>query len=202
MSASIEQIKKLREMTGAGILDAKRTLEEHKGDFDKALAVLKDKAAKSAEKRTDHAAKQGLIETYLHSDMLSAGGKIGVIVELNCETDFVARTPEFKELARNIALHIAAAKPKFVSADEIPAAAVEEQKKIYNDAALAEGKPANIIEKIVQGKIDSYLRDSCLLKQPFIRDESMTVHDLIQATVAKLQENIVVRRFARYELGE
>ncbi len=197
MSASTDQIKKLRDLTGAGVLDAKRTLEEHKGDFDKALAILKEKALKSAEKKSDRVAKQGLIETYVHT-----GGRVGAIVEINCETDFVARTPDFQELAHNIALQIAAAKPQFVSTDDIPAATVAEQKKIFADAAAAEGKPANIVEKIVQGKLDNFYRDACLLKQPFIRDESMTVHDLIQAKVAILQENIVVRRFARFELGE
>lgn len=197
MSASTEQIKKLRDLTGAGVLDAKRTLEEHNGNFEQALAILKEKALKSAEKKSDRVAKQGLVETYIHT-----GGRVGAIVEINCETDFVARTPDFQQLAHNIALQIAAANPQFVSADAIPAATIDEQKKIFTDAALAEGKPANIVEKIVQGKIDNYLRDACLLKQPFIRDESMTVHDLIQATVAKLQENIVVRRFARFELGE
>lgn len=197
MSASTDQIKKLRDMTGAGVLDAKRTLEEYKGDFDKALAVLKEKALKSAGKKTERIAKQGLVETYVHT-----GGRVGAMVEVNCETDFVARTPDFKELAHDIALHIAAAKPQFVSIEDIPPAIVEEQKKIFTDAALAEGKPANIIDKIVQGKIESYYRDVCLLKQPFIRDESMTVHDLIQAKIAKLDENIQVRRFARFELGE
>ncbi len=197
MSASTDQIKKLRDMTGAGVLDAKRTLEEYKGDFDKALAVLKEKALKSAGKKTERIAKQGLVETYVHT-----GGRVGAMVEVNCETDFVARTPDFKELAHDIALHIAAAKPQFVSTEDIPPAIVEEQKKIFTDAALAEGKPANIIDKIVQGKIESYYRDVCLLKQPFIRDESMTVHDLIQAKIAKLDENIQVRRFARFELGE
>lgn len=197
MSASTDQIKKLRDMTGAGVLDAKRTLEEYKGDFDKALAVLKEKALRSAGKKTERIAKQGLVETYVHT-----GGRVGAMVEVNCETDFVARTPDFKELAHDIALHIAAAKPQFVSIEDIPPAIVEEQKKIFTDAALAEGKPANIIDKIVQGKIESYYRDVCLLKQPFIRDESMTVHDLIQAKIAKLDENIQVRRFARFELGE
>ncbi len=197
MSASTDQIKKLRDLTGAGVLDAKRTLEEHKGDFDKALAILKEKALKSAEKKSDRVAKQGLIETYVHT-----GGRVGAIVEINCETDFVARTPDFQELAHNIALQIAASNPQFVSTDDVPTATLAEQKKIFTDAALAEGKPANIVDKIVQGKLDNFYRDACLLKQPFIRDESMTVHDLIQAKVAILQENIVVRRFARFELGE
>lgn len=197
MSASTEQIKKLRDLTGAGVLDAKRTLEEFKGDYDKALAVLKEKALKSAEKKSDRIAKQGLVESYIHT-----GGRVGALVEINCETDFVARTPDFQELAHNIALQVAAAKPQFVSTDDIPAATIAEQKKIFSDAALAEGKPANIVEKIIQGKIDSYYREACLLKQPFIRDESMTVQDLVQATIGKLGENIVVRRFARFELGE
>lgn len=197
MSASTEQIKKLRDLTGAGVLDAKRTLEEFKGDYDKALAVLKEKALKSAEKKSDRIAKQGLVESYIHT-----GGRVGALVEINCETDFVARTPDFQELAHNIALQVAAAKPQFVSTDDIPAATIAEQKKIFSDAALAEGKPANIVEKIVQGKIDSYYREACLLKQPFIRDESMTVQDLVQAMIGKLGENIVVRRFARFELGE
>jgi elongation factor Ts len=197
MSVSADQIKKLREMTGAGVLDAKRTLEQHDGDFDKALAVLKEKGMNAAAKKSDRAAREGLIETYVHT-----GGRVGVMVEINCETDFVARTPDFQELAHDIALQIAATKPQFVSQEDIPAATLAEQKKIFTDAALAEGKPANLVEKIGQGKLDSFYRDACLLKQPFIRDESATIHDLIQSRIAKLGENIVVRRFARFELGE
>lgn len=197
MSASADQIKKLREMTGAGVLDAKNTLEEFKGDFDKALAVLKEKGLKSAAKKSERAVKEGLVETYVHT-----GGRVGVMVEINCETDFVARTPDFQALAHNLALQIAATKPQFVSEADIAPATLAEQKKIYTDAALAEGKPANIVEKMVQGKLDSYLREACLIKQPFIRDESTTIHDLIQAAIAKLGENIVVRRFARFELGD
>jgi len=196
-STSAEQIKKLRDLTGAGVLDAKKTLEEFKGDFDKALAVLKEKGLKTAVKKSERAAKEGLVETYVHT-----GGRVGVMIEINCETDFVARTPDFQELAHNLALQIAATKPQFVSEANIPPATLIEQKKIYSDAALAEGKPANIVEKIVQGKLDSYLREACLVKQPFIRDETTTIHDLIQAKIAKLGENIVVRRFARFELGD
>jgi elongation factor Ts len=197
MSISTDQIKKLRELTGAGVLDAKRALEEHDGDFDKALAVLKEKGLKAAAKKATRVAKQGLVETYVH-----AGGKIGVMLEINCETDFVARTPDFQELAHDLALQIAASKPLFVSLEDIPAATLEEQKKIFTDAAVAEGKPANIVERIVQGKLETFYRDACLLKQPFIRDEAVTIHDLIQSEIAKLRENIVVRRFARFELGE
>jgi elongation factor Ts len=197
MSATAEQIKRLRELTGAGVLDAKRTLEQYNGDFDKALAVLKEKGLKAAEKKAERAAKQGLIETYVH-----AGGKIGVIVEVNCETDFVAATNEFKQLAHDLALQIAAAKPRYVSANDIPADVVEAQKKIFADAARAEGKPEAIIEKIVQGKTDALFKETVLLRQPFIRDEAVTIQDLIQSVIAKLGENIVVKRFARFELGE
>jgi elongation factor Ts len=197
MNVSTDQIKKLRELTGAGVLDAKRMLEEHNGDFDKAFAVLKEKGLKAAAKKADRVAKQGLVETYVH-----AGGKIGVMVEVNCETDFVARTPDFRELAHDLALQIAASKPQFVSQDDIPANVLEEQKRIFTDAAVAEGKPTNIVEKIVRGKLDAYFKDVCLLRQPFIRDEGTTIHDLIQSAIAKLGENIVVRRFVRFELGE
>ncbi len=197
MATSAEQIKKLRELTGAGVLDAKRTLEEHNGDFDKALAILKEKGMKAAAKRTERVAKQGLVETYVH-----AGGKMGVMVEINCETDFVARTQEFQELAHNLALQIAASNPKYVSQADIPVNVIEEQKKIFADAAAAEGKPAHIVEKIVQGKLESFYKNSCLLLQPFVRDDKMAVSDLIQVAIAKLGENIVIRRFTRFELGE
>jgi len=196
MSISAEQIKKLREMTGAGILDTKRTLEEFNGDFEKALAVLKEKGMKVAEKKAERVAKQGLVETYVH-----AGGKIGVMVEVNCETDFVAATNDFKELAHNIALQIAATKPEFVSPNDISAEVIEEKKRAFHDAAIADGKPANIIEKIVTGKLEAFYKESCLLRQMFIRDDKQTVQDLIQATIAKVGENIVVKRFTRYELG-
>lgn len=197
MTISAEQIKRLRELTGAGVLDAKRTLEQYEGDFDKALAVLKEKGLKAAEKKAERIAKQGLIETYVH-----AGGRIGVIVEVNCETDFVAATNEFKQLAHDLALQIAASKPRYVSMNDIPADVVDAQKKIFADAARAEGKPEAIIEKIVQGKTDAFFKETVLLRQPFIRDEALTIQDLVQSVIAKLGENIVVKRFARYELGE
>jgi elongation factor Ts len=197
MTATAEQIKKLRELTGAGVLDSKRTLEEHNGDFDAALAILKEKGLKAAAKKVERVAKQGLIETYVH-----AGGRMGVIAEINCETDFVAATNEFKELAHNVALQIVATNPKYVSKDDVPAAVVEEQKKLFADAAAAEGKPAHIIEKIITGKLESFYKDSCLLLQPFIRDDKRTVNDLVQTTITILGENIVIRRFTRFELGE
>ena len=197
MTSSTEQIKKLRELTGAGVLDAKRTLEEFNGDFDKALAVLKEKGLKAAEKKAERVAKQGLIETYVHG-----GGRIGVLVEVNCETDFVAATNEFRQLAHDVALQIAATKPLYVSMDDVPADIVAAQKKIFADAALAEGKPANIVEKIVQGKTDAFFKESVLLRQTFIRDDKLTMQDLVQSVIAILGENIVVKRFVRFELGE
>ena len=197
MTVSAEQIKKLRELTGAGVLDTKRALEQYAGDFDKALAVLKEKGLKAAEKKADRVAKQGLIETYVHG-----GGRIGVMVEVNCETDFVAATNEFRQLAHDVALQIAATKPLYVSMDDVPADIVEAQKKVFADAALAEGKPANIVERIVQGKTDAFFKESVLLRQTFIRDDALTIQDLVQSVIAKLGENIVVKRFVRFELGE
>ncbi len=197
MSTTAEQIKKLRDITGAGVLDAKRTLEQYNGDYDKALAVLKEKARQVAEKKVERATKQGLIETYLHT-----GGRVGVMVEVNCETDFVAATPDFRELAHDIALQVAATKPLYVSQESVPANVVEELKKTMTDAAIAEGKPANIVERIVQGKLESYYKDNCLMSQKFIRDETITITDRVKGVIGKLQENITVRRFARFELGE
>jgi elongation factor Ts len=196
MGTPTDQIKKLRDLTGAGVLDAKRALDEYSGNFDKALAVLKEKGLKAAAKKTERIAKQGLIETYVHG-----GGTLGVMVEINCETDFVARTPDFQELAHSIALQIAALNPLYVSTEDIPADTLEGLKRTFTDAAKAEGKPDKIIEKIVQGKLDAYYNEKCLLRQPFVRDENQTVHNVIQAAIAKLGENIVVRRFARFELG-
>ena len=197
MTVTAEQIKKLRELTGAGVLDSKRTLEEHNGAFDAALAILREKGMKAAAKKTERVAKQGLVETYVH-----AGGRMGVIAEINCETDFVAATNEFKELAHNVALQIAATNPKYVSKEDVPESVVEEQKKLFADAAAAEGKPSHIIEKIITGKLESFYKDSCLLLQPFVRDDKTTVYDLVQTTITILGENIVIRRFTRFELGE
>jgi elongation factor Ts len=197
MAATTEQIKQLREQTGAGVLEAKRVLDENKGDFDKALSILKAKGMAAAEKKAERTAKDGVVETYVH-----AGGKIGVMVEVNCETDFVARTPEFRDLAHNIALQVAAMNPKYVSPDDIPADVAAEQKKTFEDATRAEGKPETILPKIVQGKLDKFYKEVCLLRQPFIMDESLTVGDLVKATIAKTGENILIRRFARYALGE
>lgn len=197
MATQTEQIKKLRELTGAGVLDSKRTLEEFNGDFEKALALLKEKAAQVAEKKAERVAKQGLIESYVHP-----GGRVGVIVEVNCETDFVAATNDFTDLAHNLALQIAAFKPQYVSVSDVPAQVIEEMKKKLADAAVADGKPANIVERIVTGKVEAFYKEACLLNQVYIRDDKLTVNDLVKATIGKVGENIVVRRFVRFELGE
>lgn len=198
MATSAEQIKKLREETGAGILDAKKTLDEQGGDYDKALAILKAKGiAKADKKAAERTASDGAIETYVHGN-----GKVGVMVEINCETDFVARTPQFKEVAHAVALQIAAMSPKYVGPDNIPADELAEQKKTFEDAAKAENKPANILDKIVQGKLDKYYAEVTLLRQPYIKDDKQTVEDLIKSASAQTGEKIVVRRFTRYALGE
>ncbi|MBI3538556.1 MAG: elongation factor Ts [Chloroflexi bacterium] len=197
MPINAAEIKKLRELTGAGVLDAKQALENASGNFEHALAVLKVKSMARADKKSERAARQGLIETYVHQ-----GGRVGALLELNCETDFVARTDDFKNLAHDLALQIVATNPQYVSSDDLPTAERARLKLLFADAAKAEGKKADLVEKIVAGKLESFYRDHCLLHQPFIRDESQTIQDLVTAAIAKLGENIVVRRFARFELGE
>lgn len=197
MASTAEQIKKLREETGAGILDAKKTLDEMGGDYDKALSILRAKGiAKADKKAAERTALDGAIETYVHN------GKVGVMVELNCETDFVARTPQFKEAAHAVALQIAAMNPKYISVQDIPAEELEAQKKTFTDATLAEGKPANIVDKIVAGKLEKYFAEFVLLKQAYIKDDKQTIEDVVKAASAQTGEKIVVRRFTRYALGE
>lgn len=197
MATSAEQIKKLREETGAGILDAKKTLDEMGGDYDKALSILKAKGiAKADKKSAERTAKDGAITTYVHN------GKVGVMVEVNCETDFVARTPQFQEVSHAIALQIAAMNPKYVGPEDIPADELEATKKTFTEATLAEGKRADIIEKIVAGKLEKYFAETCLLRQPFIKDDKQTIEALVKAASAQTGEKIVVRRFTRYALGE
>ncbi|MBI4672699.1 MAG: elongation factor Ts [Chloroflexi bacterium] len=197
MATPAELIKKLREETGAGILDAKKTLDEMGGDYDKALSILKAKAiAKADKKAVERTAKDGVIETYVHN------GKVGVLVELNCETDFVARLPQFKEAAHAVALQIAAMNPKYVSPESIPADELEATKKTFEQATRAEGKPETIIPKIVEGKLAKYYAETCLLNQPYIKDDKQTIEELIKQASAQTGEKIVVRRFVRYALGE
>lgn len=193
MAISVEDIKKLREETGAGMMKAKEALEATDGDFDKAVAYLREKGEATAAKKADREARAGLIEAYVH------GGRIGVIVEVNCETDFVARTEEFKEFARDVAMHVAAVNPQYLNPEAVPAEVVEQEKAVYRKEA--EGKPAEIIEKIVEGKLAKYYEGVCLTAQPFIKDPDVTVGKLTTNLVAKLGENIVIRRYERLELG-
>lgn len=196
MSVSADQVKELREKTGAGIMDAKKALIETGGNVEKAVEFLRQKGLASAEKKMGRIAAEGLVGSYVHN------GKIGVLVEVNCETDFVAKTDEFKELVKDICLQIASAAPEFVSRDEIPASVIEEEKRIESGKADLAGKPAEIIDKIVTGRVDKLLATKILLEQPFIKDPAISIEDLIKAKIAKIGEKISIRRFTRFVMGE
>ncbi len=192
-----EMVKTLREKTGAGIMECKSALNEAGGNFDKAVEVLRKKGIASASKKIGRTAVEGLIEAYIH-----AGSKIGVMVEINCETDFVARTSDFKMFAKDIAMQIAAANPMYVDRESVPAAIIEKEKEIYAEQSKASGKPAPVIEKMVQGKLDKFYKEVCLLEQSYIRDPNVVIGDLLKSMIAKVGENIIVRRFVRYQIGE
>jgi len=189
-------VKELREKTGAGIMDAKKSLIETDGDINKAAELLRQKGIASAEKKMGRVAAEGLIGSYIHN------GKIGVMVEINCETDFVARNEEFQVLVKDICLHIASSSPEFVSRDEIPASVIEEERRIEAGKEDLNGKPENIVEKIVQGRVDKLMAEKCLLEQPFVKDPSLKIEDLVKEKIAKIGEKITIRRFVRYVLGE
>jgi elongation factor Ts len=193
MAISVEDIKKLREQTGAGMMKAKEALESSNGDYEKAVQWLREKGEASAAKKADREARAGLVEGYVHS------GRIGVLVEVNCETDFVARTEDFKTFARDIAMHVAAANPEYLKPEDVPAEVVEKERAIYRKEA--EGKPEAVLDKIVEGKLAKYYEQVCLLNQPFVKDPDVTVGKLTTNLVAKLGENIVIRRYSRMELG-
>jgi len=193
MNISTEDVKKLREATGAGMMDAKKALQES-GSFEDAVSYLRKKGHASLAKKSDRVAKEGVVTSYIH-----AGGKIGVLLELNCETDFVARNEEFKELANSLSLHVAAAAPIYVSRDQVPEVAHENEKNIYREQI--KDKPAAMQEQIITGKLEKYYEMVCLLDQPYVRDPDKKVKDLIAETVSKLGENIQVRRFTRFVLG-
>lgn len=197
MEITTAMVKELREATGAGVLDCRKALETTGGDFDAAVAYLREKGLAEAAKKVDRAAREGVIEAYVHH-----GSRVGVILELNCETDFVARTGEFRNLAHELALHIAFASPRYLSRDRVPAEVVEEERRIYRTQALEEGKPENVVDRIVQGKLEKFFQSVCLLEQPFVKDEDRTVEQILKEHTALLGENIVIRRFVRYELGE
>ena len=194
--SQVELIKKLRAATGAGMMDVKKALEEAGWDADKAIQILREKGAVKAAKKAEREARDGIVTDYIHHNK-----RVGVLLELNCETDFVARTDDFQQLGKDIAMHIAMAAPKYVSVDEVPAEELEKEKEIYRTAAINEGKPENIAEKIAEGRIKKYLQEVVLLEQPFVKDDKITVAELIQQAIGKIGENIVVRRFCRFELG-
>ena len=197
MAITAEMVKKLREETGAAILDCKKALEEYDGDFDKAKAYLDEKGLATAKKKAGRVAREGLIETYTHH-----GGRVGVMLEVNCESDFVANTEQFKELAHDIALHIAFANPAYLSIEEIPADVLEEQRSAFAAEAKEQGKPADIIDRIVEGRLSKVYSEIALLEQPFIKDDEITVKELVTQAIAELKENIRISRFIRFELGE
>jgi elongation factor Ts len=193
---TIETIKRLRELTGVGITDAKKALVEAKGDFDKALEAMRVKGLAKADKRSEREARSGIVDGYVHSD------RIGVLVEVNCETDFVARNDLFREYAHNIALHIAASAPLYIAPEDVPQAAIDKEKALVMEELATSGKPKEMLEKIAEGKMAKYYDQVCLLNQPYIKNPDQTVGDYVKEAIAKLGENIIVRRFERIALGE
>jgi len=197
MEITTEMIKQLRAATSAPMLDCRKALQEADGDYQKAVDWLREKGMATAAKRADRQASNGVVEMYSHG-----GGRVGVMVEVNCETDFVARAEQFRNLAHEIALQIAASSPKYITADEIPAAELQHESEIARARAVEEGKPENVMTKIVEGRVEKYKDEVCLMRQTYIRDESLTVEKLILQNVAAIGESVIVRRFQRWELGE
>jgi elongation factor Ts len=197
MEITSEMVKELREKTGAGILDCRNVLREAEGDLNKAIELLREKGLAAALKKMGREAKEGMIEAYIHHD-----SKLGVMVELNCETDFVARTPEFRALARELCLQIAAEAPLYVQREDVPPDVVEKEKEIYRKQALQEGKPEKVIEKIVESKLESFFKTNCLMEMVYVRDPQKTIGDLVKELIAKVGENVRIRRFVRFKLGE
>ncbi len=190
-------VKELRERTGAGMMDCKKALKETDGDIEKAIDKLREMGLASAKKKASRSANDGKVVSYIH-----AGGKIGVLLEVNCETDFVANTDDFNNLCKDIAMQIAAAAPLYVSKEEVPQDEIEKEKQIQKEQLKQQGKPENVLDKIVEGKINKYYEEVCLLEQPYIKDGSLKVKNLVENAIAKLGENIIVKRFARFKIGE
>lgn len=190
-------VKELREKTGAGMMDCKQALKECDGDIEKATDFLRKKGLATAAKRAGRALSEGVIQSYIHM-----GGKLGVMVEVNCETDFVAKNEDFQEFAKNLAMHIAAINPVGISESDVPEALITREREIYRAQALELGKPEKMVEKIVEGKIQKYYKENCLMNQAYVRDTSLTIADLLNEMIAKIGENIVIKRFVRYQLGE
>lgn len=196
MKISAAMVKELRDATGAGVLEAKKALEATNGDFDKAVDTLREKGAARAAKRADREASEGVIELYSHP-----GSRMGVILELNCETDFVARSDDFQNLAHDLALHIAALNPQYMTPEDVPQEELDRELDVLRNQALSEGKPPEIVEKVVSGRVRKFYEEFCLMEQPFVKNDKMKVKDLVTDVIRKTGENIIVRRFARYELG-
>lgn len=196
MAVTTEMIKQLRELTGAGVLDCKKALEETDGDFEAASEILKQKGLAAAAKKVDRDAGDGLVEAYIH-----AGSKLGVLVEINCETDFVARTEEFQAFCHDVAMQIAAASPSWVSRSDVPKEVLAEQKDAIRAEMAGENKPEHVMERIMEGKLAKFYQENCLLDQAFIKDDEQTIQQLLTGTIAKLGENIVIKRFARFQIG-
>ncbi|WDZ59858.1 translation elongation factor Ts [Paenibacillus polymyxa] len=197
MAVNASAVKELREKTGAGMLDCKKALEEANGDLTKAVEVLREKGLAAAANKAGRIATEGIVESYIH-----AGGRIGVLVEVNCETDFVAKTDQFRDFVRDIAMHIAASNPRYVRREEVPQEEIEKEKEILKAQALNEGKPEKIVEKMVEGRIGKFYEEFCLLEQSFIKDPDKTISTLINEKISTIGENISLRRFVRFELGE
>jgi elongation factor Ts len=194
---SAAMVKELREKTGAGIMDCKEALKECGADMDKAVDFLRKKGLATAQKRAGRAMSEGLVESYIHM-----GGKMGVMVEVNCETDFVAKTDDFKEFARNIAMHIAASSPAGITAEDVPAELIEKEKEIYRAQVLEMGKPEKMVDKIVEGKLSKFIKDCCLIDQAYVKDPNMSIKDYLNEVIAKTGENIIIKRFVRFQLGD
>lgn len=190
-------VKQLREKTGAGMMDCKGALVEANGDIEKAMIILREKGLASAAKKAGRIAAEGIVESYIHM-----GGKIGVLIEVNCETDFVAKTDTFRALVKDVAMQIAASKPQFLSSDEVPAEEIEKEKEILRAQALNEGKPEKIVDKMVEGRIQKYFKEVCLLEQPYVKDPDKTINQIVTEKIAEIGEKISIRRFTRYEMGE
>ncbi|KEO82963.1 translation elongation factor Ts [Tumebacillus flagellatus] len=197
MSISAALVKELRERTGAGMMDCKKALVETNGDLEKAIDFLREKGLAAAAKKSGRIAAEGIVESYIH-----AGGKIGVLLEVNCETDFVAKNEGFRNFVKDIAMHIAAAKPLFLTRDEVSQETIEHEKEILRAQALNEGKPANIVDKMVEGRVSKYFKENCLLEQEFVKDPDKTIETLVKEQIATIGENINIRRFVRWEMGE
>ncbi len=197
MHIDAKVVKVLREKTGAGMMDCKKALVEAEGNEEKAMDILREKGLAAAAKRSSRTANQGIIDSYIHM-----GGKIGVLVEVNCETDFVARNDEFKEFVRNLCLQVAATNPAYLKKEDVPQEILDKEKEIIKAQALNEGKPEKVIERIVEGRLEKYYRENCLLEQAFVKDEDVSINELLTALIAKIGENIVIRRYSRFEIGE